>query len=275
MHELLLFGQIPRSRHEQVLKILAGVAAMQPRRVLERHIVYKPLREPEEPGAHLRRGGTQNVTSKNIKQAAAKDLYFTQLVQQLSEEDFDVSNAQGSSLTTASDSGAEAKWAYEFRDIPDTGDRGVLVRLTNSTDIMGGDPHAYVLNLGNQFVSEYYLEGHRFVHENVVILLFRILHEPGVRSLETSPRDTLPSFASLQPLDPSSAYILEAKIRVQDLNNPAVLDAGVDELKRFKTQMRGCVEISVPDRLLLDTRVKWKPKTSVQPPARPVQAGVR
>jgi mediator of RNA polymerase II transcription subunit 18 len=114
----------------------------------------------------------------------------------------------------------------------------------------------------HRFVSEYYIEGHRFVHENVVILLHRVLHEPGVRSLETAPKEELPAFAALQPLDPSGAYILEAKIRVHDLNNPVVLVAGVEELKRFQKQMKGCVELDVPERLSLDTRVKYKPKVA-------------
>ena len=44
MHELLLFGQIAASRHDQVLNILAGVAAMQPVAVFEKHLVFKPNR---------------------------------------------------------------------------------------------------------------------------------------------------------------------------------------------------------------------------------------
>ncbi|KAF2184428.1 hypothetical protein K469DRAFT_709167 [Zopfia rhizophila CBS 207.26] len=279
MHELLLFGQVPRSRHEQVLKILAGVAAMQPHRVLERHVVYKPQREPEEPGSHLRRGGTQAVTQKQIKQVAPKDLYFTQLVQTLSEDDFNQPNGQMQEngepqLAGGGDSGVEPKWSEQFHDVPDTSDRGVLVRMSITTDIMSGDPHAYMIEGGNQFVSEYYQEGHRFVHENIVILLHRVLQELGVRPLETPPKPILPAFAALQPLDPSGGYILQAMIRVLDLNNPTILDAGVEELKRFKAQIKGCVELDVPDRLLLDTRVKYKPK-QVVPPSKPAQAGVR
>jgi mediator of RNA polymerase II transcription subunit 18 len=89
-----------------------------------------------------------------------------------------------------------------------------------------------------------------------------VLHEPGIRSLETAPKEELPAFAALQPLDPSGAYILEAKIRVYNLNNPVVLEAGVEELKRFQKQMKGCVELDVPERLSLDTRVKYKAKAA-------------
>lgn len=117
-----------------------------------------------------------------------------------------------------------------------------------------------------RFVSEYYIEGHRYIHGDVVIFLHRVLHEPGVRSLETAPKVHLPSFEALQPFDPSGAYILEAKVRVLDLDNPAVLEDGVGQMAAFQQQMSGCVELAIPDRLGLDTRVKYKP-----PPAPPVR----
>ncbi|KAF2656771.1 hypothetical protein K491DRAFT_777657 [Lophiostoma macrostomum CBS 122681] len=267
MHELLLYGQVSKGRHEQVVKILAGVAAMQPRRVLKRHVVYKPQREPEEPGLVNKRGGTQSIAAKNTKQAGKTDLYFTQLVQRLTEEDF------GSIVSTEQALTVEGlpKWTYEFNDLPEAGNRGgALVRMTNSTDIVGGDPHAYVTSLGNQFVSEYYIEGHLFVHENINIYLHRVLHEPGVRSLETEPKQQLPGFDALQPLDPSGAYMLEAKVRVQDINNTAVTEAAAEELRRFKTQMKGCVTMNIPDRLAMDTRIRYRPQVA-QPPRKPAQ----
>ncbi|KAF2692286.1 hypothetical protein K458DRAFT_286095 [Lentithecium fluviatile CBS 122367] len=273
MHELLLYGQVPLSRHDQVLKILAGVAAMQPRRVLERRIIYKPTREPEEPGAHLsRRGGTQNVVgAKPAKQSGARDLFYNQFVQKLSDGDFGHANGthepQEKALSAAVGPGEEPKWALEFQDMPDTGDRGVSIRATASTDLLSGDPHAWMIAAGpHQFVSEYYIEGHRFVHGNVVIFLYRLLHEPGVRSLETAPKVDLPAFSALQPFDPSGAYMLEAKVRVQDLNTPAVLENGVGQLKAFRQQMKGCVELELPDRLAMDTRVKYNAREA--PPVR-------
>ncbi|KAF2872514.1 mediator complex, subunit Med18 [Massariosphaeria phaeospora] len=272
MHELLLYGQVPAPRHDQVLKILAGVAALQPRRLLARHIIYKPQRAPDEPGSHLRRGGTQAIGGKNHKQPVAKDLYYSQLVQKLSEEDLNRSGPQpsnGSSSTGGTGSGAEPKWTIEFQDVPDTGDRGVSIRMTTSTGILSGDPHAYMLSNGpNQFMSEYYVEGHQIVHGNVVVFLHRVLHD----SSGTSPKANLPKFTELKPFDPSGAYILEAKVQVQEFNNTNVLEAGVDELKRFQSQMKGCVELSVPDRLSLDTRVKYK---AAAPSSKKAQPGAR
>jgi mediator of RNA polymerase II transcription subunit 18 len=153
MHELLLYGQVPLSRHDQVLRILAGVAAVQPRRVLERRIVYKPTREPEEPGAHLsRRGGTQSVGQKPAKQSGAKDLFHSQLVQKLSDNDLGQEHGTLQSsekrLSAAVNPGEEPKWSHELQDVPDTGDRGVSIRATTSTDLLSGDPHAWMIAAG-------------------------------------------------------------------------------------------------------------------------------
>ncbi|KAH8730049.1 mediator complex, subunit Med18 [Phaeosphaeriaceae sp. PMI808] len=265
MHELLLYGQVSFGRHDQVLKILAGVAAMQPRRILQRVAVYKPQREPEEPGSHLRRGGTQNVAVKQAKPAvAAAALYYTKLIQKLDQDDFGNGDGaeQSSDKTLYVDTkdGEEPKWSMRFEDIPDTGDRGVSIRFTNDTDILSGDPHMTMVVAGpNRFVGEYYVEGHRFVHGNVIIFLHRVLHEPAVRGLLEAPKIDISPFASLSLLDQSGTYILEAKVRVQDFKDAAALEIGVNELKEFQKQMKGCVELALADRLALDPRVKYKP----------------
>jgi mediator of RNA polymerase II transcription subunit 18 len=118
-------------------------------------------------------------------------------------------------------------------------------------------------------VTEYYVEGYRFVHGNVIIFLHRILHEPGARSIQKAPKVTLPTWSALQLLDPSGAYILNATVQIEDFNNAAVLEAGVNELKRFQTQMKGCVNLFLPDRLSQDPRVKYKPPPAPATQARP------
>jgi mediator of RNA polymerase II transcription subunit 18 len=153
MHELLLYGQVPAGRHDQVLKILAGVAAVQPHRILQRCILYRPQREPEEPGSNMRRGGTQNVAVKQTKPTpAAASLYYTRLVQKLSEDDFGTADglplANAKALSADVKDGEDASWSMMWEDIPDTGDRGVSIRFTNTTDLVAGDPHAQMVAAG-------------------------------------------------------------------------------------------------------------------------------
>ncbi|KAI5284824.1 Mediator of RNA polymerase II transcription subunit 18 [Ascosphaera aggregata] len=46
MHQHLLFAPVSASQHRDVLAQLTGIAAMQPVRVLERHLIFKPFRKP-------------------------------------------------------------------------------------------------------------------------------------------------------------------------------------------------------------------------------------
>lgn len=50
---------------------------------------------------------------------------------------------------------------------------------------------------------------------------------------------------------------------MQDFKDAAVLERGVSELKKFQKDMRGCVELTLPDRLTMDTRVKYRPPPGV------------
>lgn len=153
LHELLLRGEVPFERHHQVLNILAGVARHQPVHILRRAILYEPLRAAEEPGTNLRRGGTQNVAVKpQSKPGAAPALYYTKLIQELSEEDFGAQNG-GSSLSADVADDEDAVWSMLWEDVPDTGERGVSITATNTTELRSGDPHAFMLADGpNKYV---------------------------------------------------------------------------------------------------------------------------
>lgn len=158
MHELLLYGQVPVGRHDQVLKILAGHAAVQPRHILQRCIIYIPQREPQEPGSRAKGGGAQEIKQKQTTkasqaaQAAQAQLYYTKLIQKLSKEDFGTEGGllqpDGEVLSAEVKDGEGSKWFRRWEDIPDTGDRGVSVRFTNTTDILSGDPHAQMVAAG-------------------------------------------------------------------------------------------------------------------------------
>ncbi|KAL8672030.1 MAG: hypothetical protein Q9224_007596, partial [Gallowayella concinna] len=89
MHELLLHGSIPTSRHHQILSILAGITAMQPQPFHEKHYIYKPTR-PISRTTTTQIGGSQAVQSKqnNPMQTAMQgamqgDLFYLHLVEDL------------------------------------------------------------------------------------------------------------------------------------------------------------------------------------------------
>jgi hypothetical protein len=85
MHELLLHASIPSSRHEQVLSILAGVAAMQPISILEKHLIFKPSRPPPSGG----KAGPQQGQAGQMKALQGQmhgGLFYLKLVQEVKNE---------------------------------------------------------------------------------------------------------------------------------------------------------------------------------------------
>lgn len=79
MHELLLYGSVPVVRHEQVLKILAGIAAMQPKSLYQRQSVFRPLPPTEEVKPN------KKYPNKPVKPAT---LTYHRLEEDLTADDF-------------------------------------------------------------------------------------------------------------------------------------------------------------------------------------------
>jgi mediator of RNA polymerase II transcription subunit 18 len=103
-------------------------------------------------------------------------------------------------------------------------------------------------------VNEFFVEGHRFVHKNMVLTLFRLLRTGDMP--QQAPLTTLPSLDSLKPLDVSGAFVLEACVRIDDRTKPNLVSTASDELGAFRDLMKGSVDMKVPERLSLDTRVR-------------------
>jgi hypothetical protein len=86
--EMFIMGQVPERRVEQVLDILTGLAASQPRRRIERHVIYRPTRPPPE--KEVAKGGSQTIVQPKSQPIATgnRDLSLARLVKDLRDEDF-------------------------------------------------------------------------------------------------------------------------------------------------------------------------------------------
>lgn len=297
MHELLLFAQVPQSRHEQLLNILAGVAGMQPQQVVEKHLIFKPSRPPGQSWAQV--GGSQGVQNTQVQALQGQlhnELYYLKLVGEASESIFGdrtVSEAresapndfdrrkherQGGSREGSNGHGPQPvkqTWSLQFRDLPEVaGRRPVTSRMMSNVDIIDGDAVSFMNSLGYSYVpwmdlrfpesvltryryaSEYVIEGNRFIHQNLILFLHRILRFPATGQNHQSPRQDSPRFENLTLLDSSGAFLLQASIRIQDGSKPETMSAGINELRTFKELMKGVVDLEIGDRLALDTRFK-------------------
>ncbi|KAH7030537.1 mediator complex, subunit Med18 [Macrophomina phaseolina] len=259
-HELLLFSQLPNSRHDQLLNILAGISGAQPQRVIERHVVYRPQRDPLQRqyavGASQNVQTTQRATSR---EQLSKDMYYWKTVKELDEADFGpaAASTEHTRKEESSPNTERKGWSILFQDIPEPGQRPVNMRWVQTTDILTGDPHAHMK--ATIYVSEYIDEGSQFVHQNATILLHRILRFPSSDQSRDRPLESLPPLNDLELLDKSGAYVLQVSIKINDNYKPETRDKAQAELLALKAMLKGVVDLEPAERLALDTRVKARP----------------
>ncbi|KAL8733332.1 MAG: hypothetical protein Q9166_002156 [cf. Caloplaca sp. 2 TL-2023] len=255
MHELLLHGSIPISRHTQVLSILAGIAAMQPQLFHEKHLIYKPIRPVSRPTMQV--GGSQAIQSKQsnpmqaVQGAMQGDLFYLHLVEDLvgqGEEGDEENRRIGGGDHPSSSTNNTTNWTLQFRDIPEVGNRRpVTTRLIADIPINGGDTAAFMSAMEYTHTSTHHLLGHRFTHNSTSILLFQPLIPPSPHHPTSTP--------TIQPLDPQT-YILQLSIRISDGTNPSLMERGVKELISLKETLKGVVDVEIIERGVLDMRVK-------------------
>jgi mediator of RNA polymerase II transcription subunit 18 len=143
MHELLLMGQVPASRHAQVLSVLTGLTAAQPQRVVEQHVLFKPVRSAPSDGPQ-RGGGTQVIAAgKTSQTAAGKERFHLRLVKQWKETDFGPESDEGGSKRPVNEG-----WEMLFRDTPEPGRKEALLRMVQQIQIQSEDPMRYMELLG-------------------------------------------------------------------------------------------------------------------------------
>ncbi|KAI9882146.1 MAG: hypothetical protein M1823_006110 [Watsoniomyces obsoletus] len=278
MHELLLLGTVPASRHDQLLKILAGITGMPPNHVLERHVVFKPKRSPSSREVSV--GASQAVQNQQIQALQGQmkgELFHLQLVGDISDArspsevnqispDDETQETQDRGDTQDE---ASSIWSLCFYDLPEVGGRRpVTSRMISKIDILEGDGGNFMDSLGYTYTSDYALEGQRLILNNVILLLHRLFYTPRLEAASSttsnrvekeSPRTPADGFSDLESwslLDPSGGYILQASVRVQDGGKPESMTLAVNELLAIKETLKGLVELEPGDRLAMDTRVK-------------------
>ena len=164
MHELLLFAQVPSARHDQILSIIAGIAGMPPKKVIERHVIFRPKRAPGSKSGPIGASqGVQNQLIQAIQGQLKGELFYLQLVNDLSESSMrrpDGSRHQSSlgngspkhPYGRAKGDADPTSWSLCFFDLPEVaGRRPVTSRMVSSVEILEGDPMGLMDGLGYRY----------------------------------------------------------------------------------------------------------------------------
>jgi len=231
MHEILLFSQIAPTRHNQVLNVLAGVTGSQPFVYQDQTALFAQLRLPET-----------TVSSK--KKPAPGTPRPEKWVHKLTR----------SVQVPAETPEAIGSWRLRVEQTPDPSVKDHIAREVSESEVQDfktfEDPQTY------RFLGQQYFLGHRFVIGNVIVRIFRVLSTqqqiPADKVLEGPPL----LLSDLQLFDPSNTYMVEVSVRMEDRKNTKIADQAYAELLTFQRTVDGVIDLRVPQRLALDTRVK-------------------
>ncbi|GAB7344833.1 hypothetical protein MBLNU457_3286t1 [Dothideomycetes sp. NU457] len=234
MHEISLFGQISLGRHEQVLNILAGLAAMQPRPFYEKHTLYMPQKTTQ--------ADTQ-VQKVNKKPQNVQPTY-THLIETFSSADYGktLSSLQGQKV--------------RYVETPEPETKAFILRRVDESDATPEELQKYADPTKFSKVAEYFIEGQRLTCRDIAISLYRHLLPDTGNNGTTEGQSDVFKLDEMKLLDPSGAFIVEATVRIDDRTKPALVQTATEELNWFRSEMKGSIEMRVPERLSLDTRVR-------------------
>lgn len=235
MHEILLYSQISPSRHNQVLNILAGVTGSQPFAYQEQSALFAQLRAPEIAASKkkLSQPGTPQPGSQQQK-----------WVHKLTRAVRITSDAPEST----------GQWRQRVEQTPDPSVKDHTAREVIASDVQ--DVRGYEDAGAYRSIGQHYVLGHRFVSDNVVVKIFRVLVAQEQLAADKILEGPPLSMSNLEILDASGTYMVEVSVRLEDRKNAKIAEKAFAELEKFKKNVEGVIDLRVPDRLALDTRVK-------------------
>lgn len=144
MHELSLFGQVPLVRHEQVLNILAGLAAMQPQTMYERHLIFQPIRSLDQ----------NRVNKKNPgKPAQNASLAYVQLVKALSVDDFGKDSPLPTESMDTDQSDHGSGWTMRVQETPEPETKTLVLRKVTVSELTVGASQQYFDSAKHKWVN--------------------------------------------------------------------------------------------------------------------------
>jgi len=231
MHEILLYSQIAPTRHNQVLNVLAGVTGSQPFIYQDQTALFAQLRLPE-------------ITVSSKKKPAPGTPRPERWVHKLTRP----------VQVTTDPPESVGSWRVRVDQIPDPSVKDHTAREVTESELQ--DVKTFEDAEMYRFLGQQYFLGHRFVIGNVIVRIFRVLvtHQlhPADKVLEGPP---IP-LSDLQLLDPSNTYMVEVSVRMEDRKNTKIAEQAIAELQSFQNAVDGVIDLRVPQRLALDTRVK-------------------
>ncbi|CAN6602033.1 hypothetical protein TRVA0_002S00540 [Trichomonascus vanleenenianus] len=235
--QLSLYSHIPDAELRITLHTLAALSGMHPRQVFQHCLVWTP-KYPFKPV--LKAGQVNQIEQYRITTVS------------------DVAKNE-SAAGFEEDAGAlrQRKWTVNVYEVPEAGKRRVTSQSIMSSKIEDGDPFQFLDSLGYKLNQEYWLKGHQFVLGDIVIVLQRVCIKKSANGTSDDQME-IDSVKPLDLIDPSGRWFVKAYIDVKMLTDMDAMNSATAQLERLQSDMGGLFELTMPDRMSFDTRVKTR-----------------
>lgn len=157
-------------------------------------------------------------------------------------------------------------WTLQLSDIPAGGKTTVSVQNIYETTIyQTDDVIGYLDELGYIYEAEFWRNGIRFFYGNIIIEIYQlyIIDDDKNKSMTDSEsqnvnntqnnKDSSP--LSLKLLDKSGNCFVKAFVNVGSLNDVENVSLGTKQLESLKNELSEIIELHIPDRLAMDSRI--------------------
>lgn len=252
VQQLLLTANVDADQLSAVKLALRALTGLNPEPLARHTVIMKP-KFPYTP--EKVRGKTDQVESYRIRLCRV----WNKGLEKDKEGPF-----QGESITdTSKDSTRnESIWTIQLRDIPAGGKHTTSIQnIYEATIYKTDDICGYLDELGYMPETQLWASGVRFYYnQTVVVEIFRFYTIDESRKVVIDVKEQgkdvdSNGLVNLKLLDPSGRYVVKCFVNITKVNDLDNVARGVKQLEILQKELSGLVDLHVPDRTAMDSRL--------------------
>lgn len=257
VQQLSLSTQVPSSKVQKLLLTLETLTSNIQSEMNQHSIILKP-RYPFTP--EIKPGKVGQIESYFIRMNRIWEAGYPSIFSSSQQSDIKGESILRENNNLLNDS----IWTLQLSDIPAGGKTAVSIQnIYEATIYQSDDIFGYLDELGYIYETEFWKNGVRFFYGNIIIEVYRlyILHDEEKKKIIDSGIQNSDEHQSnkdlqfLKLLDKSGNCFVKAYVNVGSLNDVDSVSLGTKQLESLKRELSEIIELHVPDRLAMDSRI--------------------
>mgnify|MGYP004706316583 CR=1 FL=1 len=173
---------------------------------------------------------------------------------------------KGDSIINQNNGLNESIWTLQISDIPAGGENNVLIQNIYETTIYKTDDIiGYLEELGYMHEVEFWVKGWRFYYNNIIFEISKLLlidnnsnnNDDDIINIDNESTNNTNNLIKLKDFDDKGVYSIKAFVNISSFNDLESVAIGKKNLLDLKSQLQDLIDLHIPDRLLMDSRINY------------------